>query len=254
MEKPVIGITVSYRWEENTLYLRNYYVKALEKAGSVPILIPSTLSLDLVDEILKVIDGILISGGGDVFSRYYERTPYDIKRIEPYRDEFEIYLIKKALEFKIPLLAICRGIQIINVALGGTLYQSVEKITKLKHTWYKEGKFEVPWWYPVHKVKIKKNTILWKIFKKEEIWVNSFHHQAIEKVGDNLIVSGNSEDGLVEAVEHENHPFFLGVQWHPEGMFEKFENQLELFRWLVKMSEKNKRGVNTPHSGAGDGI
>jgi len=240
MEKPVIGVTVSYRWEDNILYLRNYYVKALEKAGGIPLLIPSTLSTSLINEILRSIDGILISGGGDVFPTHYGKTPRDVKRIEPYRDEFEVSLIREALRLNIPLLAICRGIQIINVALGGTLHQSIEEVTELKHTWYREGKLEAPWWYPVHKVRIKKDTLLWKIFGKEEIWVNSFHHQAVERTGDGLIVSGNSEDGLIEAIEHENHPFFLGVQWHPEGMFEKFEEQLELFKYLVKMSKKRK--------------
>ena len=240
MEKPVIGVTVSYRWEDNTLYLRNYYVKALEKAGGIPFLIPSTISPSMIGSILSTVDGILVTGGGDVFPTNYGASPYDIKRVEPYRDEFEISLIKNALERRIPLLAICRGIQVMNVSLGGTLHQSVEKVTDLKHTWYREGKLEVPWWYPVHKVRIKKGTLLWRIFEKEEIWVNSFHHQAVEKTGSGLIVSGNSEDGLIEAIEHESHPFFLGVQWHPEGMFEKFEEQLELFKWLVEMSKKRK--------------
>lgn len=237
MINPKIGITTGYSWKSGYCMLRDFYVKSIEKAGGLPLMIPPIIGKEKVEVFLEVLDGILLSGGSDVNPKFYGDRPSITTKIGPFRDEFEIELIRKAVERKKPILAICRGIQILNVALGGNLIQEVQKISAIKHYWVSSGDVETPWWLDTHIVEIKKGTLLEKIFGVNKLNVNSFHHQAVKSLGKGLLASAFAPDGIIEAVEHEEHPFCVGVQWHPEGMIEVHKEQLRLFKAFVAVAK-----------------
>lgn len=216
--------------------LRDFYVRAVEKAGGTPFIIPSIISVEETETLVDLFDGILLSGGLDVQPSLYGDRPGFTTKVGPFRDEFEIELVRRAIEKKKPLFAICRGIQVLNVALGGTLIQEVQKVSSLKHTWH-SGEVEVPWWMPTHDVEIEENSILYKIFKTRTLKVNSFHHQAVKNLGEGLIATAFASDGIIEAIEHTKHPFCVGVQWHPEGMVDVHKEQLKLFEAFVNASK-----------------
>ena len=155
-------------------------------------------------------------------------------KVDPLRDYFEITITKKAIEKEKPLLAICRGIQVLNVAAGGTLIQDIYTQIKdpIKHVWYSASGGDAPPNYPTHKIKIKKDSKLYELFKKETLRVNSFHHQAVKDVGDKLTPTAWAEDGIIEALEYVGKRFIMGIQWHPERMLES--EMIKLFQALIK--------------------
>lgn len=243
--KPVIGITTSYLWKKKALFLKEAYVKSVQKAGGVPVLLTPFMN---VEDALKIVDGILFAGGGDIHPKHYkEDISPKIRSIEPYRDQFEIELFKKALEMGLPILGICRGAQLINVALGGTLYQDLESevVNSIKHDWFARGEDLLPRDYPVHNVKIKLNTKLFEILKPTVevesasdavLEVNSYHHQAIKRLGEGLKAVAYAPDGVIEAVEMSGG-FVVGVQWHAECM----GNMRPLFEAFVNEAMRQKR-------------
>jgi putative glutamine amidotransferase len=211
---PIIGVTSSYDWDRNNYILPASYIESIIICGGLPILLPPTTTKNS-EEVIALLDGIMLTGGVDVDPSQYGEPPIPkLGKIDPIRDGYELYLTREAIEHQKPLLAICRGIQVLNVALGGTLYQDV--YTQV------DGSFKhsqmAPRYYPTHKVKILKDSKLFEIFGKNEIGVNSFHHQAIKTLGKGLTANAWSEDGLIEGVENQGENFVLGVQWHPERM------------------------------------
>jgi len=237
VSNPKIGITTGYLWKNGYCMLRDFYVKSIEKAGGLPFMIPPIIGREKVEDLLEFFDGILLSGGSDVDPKLYNDRPSVTTKIGPFRDEFEIELIKKAVEKKKPILAICRGIQILNVALGGSLIQEVQKVSAIKHYWVSSGDVEIPWWLDTHTVEIKRGTLLEKIFGVKELSVNSFHHQAVKNLGEGLVISAFAPDNIIEAIEHIEHPFCVGVQWHPEGMIDVHKEQLKLFEAFVNAAK-----------------
>lgn len=224
----VVGVTSYFNWRDNALALRMTYVRKLSRLGAVPLVIPPDPSLD-VGEVLERVDAVLLSGGGDVDPRFYGEEPRrGMGRVEPGRDELEIRLVREAFSRGKPLLAICRGIQVVNVALGGTLYQDIELEVPnaIKHRWIRGSEFEVPMWYPVHWVEIDTGSRLFRILGTRRLLVNSFHHQAVKRVAPVLRPVAWAPDGVVEAVEAPHHPFFIGVQWHPEAMDDEYSWKL----------------------------
>jgi putative glutamine amidotransferase len=212
--KPVIGVTSSYDWDRDNYILPASYIESIIVCGGLPILLPPTTTMDS-EESIALLDGIMLTGGVDVDPSLYGEPPMPaLGKIDPLRDGYELYLTREAIEHKKPLLAICRGIQVLNVALGGTLYQDLytQVDGSLKHSQM------APRYYPTHKVKILKGSELFEIFGKNEIGVNSFHHQGIKTLGKGLNANAWSEDGLIEGVENQDENFVLGVQWHPERM------------------------------------
>jgi putative glutamine amidotransferase len=141
-----------------------------------------------------------------------------------------------ALAKKKPLLAICRGIQVLNVAAEGTLYQDLytQMPHSIKHAWYVAGNYEAPPDYPTHTVKVQSNSMIFRIFGKEVLEVNSFHHQAVKKTGRNFEATAWTEDGVIEAIEYQGKEFTIGVQWHPERMING--EMIRLFQALVDSS------------------
>lgn len=203
---PMIGITVGNN-TDGDFFLRRQYCSAILRAGGIPILLPPVGS---PTSAVGICNGILLSGGGDIAPSLCGITDYDpafLFEPSPERDKYELELTKLALERNLPILAICRGIQVLNVARGGTLQFHIDgHHQKLSRD------------QPSHKVEISPDSELCRLVGESELWVNSFHHQAIDKVGDGFTVTATAGDGIIEAVEADDRRFCIGVQWHPEHM------------------------------------
>lgn len=231
---PIIGVTASKERGSGFTYqkVNDCNLKALIEAGAVPVILPVTGEDELIHRYLEIVDGIYFSGGGDIDPLIFGENPIkEIKEIDYDRDEFEIKLFKKAVIKKIPMLGICRGAQIMNVAAGGTLYQDIyaQKEASLGHSpKYAYGG------YGHHKVKIMNHSKLYDIFQSEEIVVNSYHHQAVREVAEGFKITAISEDGIIEGIESENLPFAVGIQWHPEIMYKRHPEFLKIFKVFVK--------------------
>ncbi|MDN5332451.1 MAG: putative glutamine amidotransferase [Tepidanaerobacteraceae bacterium] len=227
--KPLIAITCSFVADK--IFLNRGYYEAVEKAGGIPLGVPPLKDKGALTNLLDRVDGLLLSGGPDIDPRYFGEHPRPgLGEVNPLRDEAEIFLCREAVKRRKPVLGICRGIQLMNVALGGTVYQDIgsEIENSLKH------RQEAPRWYASHDVSVSKDSLLYKIMEYELVPVNSFHHQAVKNVADFLRPVAFSPDGVVEAVEGASGEFFLlGVQWHPEEMWREYPLQLKLFEALV---------------------
>ncbi|MGL4787460.1 MAG: gamma-glutamyl-gamma-aminobutyrate hydrolase family protein [Cetobacterium sp.] len=238
MKKPIIGITSSHEKENG---LRNYhrttvsidYTKGVIEGGGIPIVIPTTGNIEVIKEQLNLLDGLILSGGPDINPIYYgEDFKEKIGVISPERDDNEIKILKEFLKTEKPILGICRGHQLLNVYFGGTLYQDLSYFENesLKHRQEVYPELEV------HKVLIEKNSILESLYG-ESIRTNSFHHQAIKKLGKGFKAIAKSSDGIVEAIEKVDHKFCLGIQWHPEMMVARGNKEMiKIFKLLIEKS------------------
>jgi putative glutamine amidotransferase len=229
--KPVILIPSAINDETNRFYARKQYCDALINAGSLPFMMPLTDDTHLIDAYINMCDGILIMGGVDVDPRLYgdiNRT-YN-GRISPQRDFVETYVIKKAAQSDLPLLGICRGMQILNTAMGGTLYQDIyaQNGTDMQHSQ------NAPEWYDTHSVTAAKGSWIYQAAGLEKINVNSFHHQAVKDIAPGFEAICYADDGIIEAIESANKKM-LGVQWHPELMYEKSKEQEAIFNKFVQL-------------------
>lgn len=225
--KPIIALTPNLVDYDRNLKLNDEYCKAIWEAGGIPIIISYN---EGIIEILNNVQGILFTGGGDIDPLLMNEEPIkELGEVSPIRDNIELLLCREALKLNLPILGICRGCQVLAIASGGKVYQDiyVNHHTSLKHS--QNG----PKYYPSHKIELKSNTKLESIYKSNEIKVNSFHHQAVSSLNDNMIVAATSSDGIIEAIEHKSNKFVLGVQWHPESMFEKYKEQRNLFNEFV---------------------
>ena len=234
--KPIIGITTNNTtnsYGQPIVLLQRSYVKAVMEAGGVPLMIPSLVAEDGWDAVYSRLDGVLFSGGGDISLDYFRGDPHPrIDDVDPERDSVELKLVQAAAADGKPFLGICRGCQIVNVALGGTLYTHIpdQLPNALDHD-YPGNKRTVL----VHEVKIEEGTRLAEIYGQPIIKVNSLHHQGIKDIASALRVAGHAPDGLVEAVELPEHPFGLAVQWHPEWLTDQ-ESTRNLFRKFVELA------------------
>ncbi len=216
----MIGITASRTISNVNLPLsavNEAYVRAVQRAGGVPVLIPVGLTRGDLARLRDSLAGILLSGGGDIHPRRYQGTIHPrVGGVDEDRDELEIELVRLAAETKWPFLGICRGIQVINVALGGSLYTHLDGQMPgaLRHDFYPD----LPRDMIAHQVSVMPGTHLAKMIGGGNLEVNSLHHQGIERLAGDLEVAAVSPDGLVEAVQLKDHPFGLGVQWHPEWL------------------------------------
>lgn len=231
--KPTIGITTAFDFEKNISTLRDDYYEAVIQCGAVPVLIPVTEEKSVWVEYLDICDGLILSGGGDIDAAYYGQAnmPYT-KEISPARDAMEVFLAKQAIVHDKPMLGICRGCQIINIAAGGSIFQDIyaennsDKIL-LQHSQ------QAPRWFQIHSINIKANSSLYSIFGKEKLKVNSFHHQAVNEIAPDFSVDALAEDGIIEAISHKGKKLVLGVQWHPENLWRRDKIQLKIFERLV---------------------
>jgi putative glutamine amidotransferase len=203
--------------DKNLFTINKHYSLSLANLDIIPVLI-SEYNLSHINEILNRANGILLSGGGDIHPKFFKHNLNDkVNNINVARDIFEIELVRNALAKNLPILGICRGIQIINVALGGSISSNAEN-----HMQDKTKNI------PTHYVILNNRTKLHSIVQRNKIKVNSLHHQAIDHLGKNLVVSSLSEDKIIESVEHRNKKFVIGLQWHPEHL-QRYSTQRKIF-------------------------
>ena len=219
---PIIAITSAYT-DDKKIKLSPQYVSALLDCGAIPVVLPYTEDEALLTRYAAQFDGFLFSGGVDIEpSRYHEETKFDSVVIDVTRDAFEFKLFQKAFATGKPIFGICRGSQLLNVALGGPLHQHIDG-----HRQTEKGAI------PTHGVSIDNGSFLQKILGTNTLPVNTFHHQVVKDVAPSLRPSAYNEDGYVEAVESDSHPFLLAVQWHPELMYSSSDGAKALFRAFV---------------------
>ncbi len=233
MDRPLIGVTTYERNFEGHFSLPSEFVDCVRRAGGIAVLMPPGESK--LDQWFETIDGVLISSGIDVDPSLYEGEPHEtITAINSERDSSESDLIHQAIDAEMPLLAVCRGVQVLNVALGGDLFQNIPEA------------FEDPIVHRVtadtprgfgptpHAVTLDPGSALTTVMGANQMEIMSWHHQAIDEVGDGLVVVAHASDGVIEAVEMPGHPWLLGVQWHPELSAATDPTQQRLFDGLVR--------------------
>jgi putative glutamine amidotransferase len=231
MPQPLIGITAPriHNGAGNPMTaLNEVYTRAVARAGALPVVIPVGLANDSLLALLSQLDGVLFSGGGDVeTSRYHGLDHPSVSGVDPDRDRLEVLLVEQVVPRGIPFLGICRGIQVINVALGGTLYSHIadQHAGALKHDYYPD----YPRDHPAHEVQLVAGSRLAEILGVTQVVTNSLHHQSLQQSAPGLRILAHAPDGIVEAVEYVGHPFGLAVQWHPEWMPDSLPMQA-LFR------------------------
>jgi putative glutamine amidotransferase len=239
--RPLIGIPCQARIfsDENRpgrpiVFNNKSYIRAVEHAGGVPILIPLLDDLSGLQTLLPRLDGLLLAGGIDVDPRHYHEEVHPLLgETNPQLDELEITLAQWALQEDLPTLGICRGMQVLNVALGGNLYQDLDAQFpgSLRHP-----NWDLPRNKIVHAVRVERNSRLAKVLDTHELPVNSLHHQAIKEAGENVRISGYAEDGVPELMEVPQHRFMLGAQCHPEELYSEHTNWGLLFDEFIDAS------------------
>jgi putative glutamine amidotransferase len=248
---PVIGVTASLKEDQESVAQRPLgrfvradldYVEGVAQAGGVPVVLPPLLAdTRAAGAVLQGLDGLLLSGGSDLNPAYYGEEPLPELGITiPERDAFEMALLEQALVRGIPIFGICRGMQILNVALGGTLYQDLPSQIGgdiLKH------RQETPKWQPTHEVEVSEGSCVGEIVERRSVKVNSYHHQGIKELGEDLVVSARSADGVIEAVEaiEPGKRWVVGVQWHAEAMREAGAEHRNLFEAHVRAARHHAR-------------
>jgi len=233
MSRPLIGITACHVTTKEgypAVRILSAYVSAIIEAGGAPILIPPDLPEDGWRTLLSRLDGILFSGGADIGLDYFNGEPHPSVDVEADRDELELPLLRAAVEADKPMLGICRGLQVMNVALGGTLYTHIfdQLPNALQHDWHDHPRTTL-----AHPIRVEEGTRLADILGEPMLRVNSLHHQGIKDLAPGLKATAYAPDGLIEGLELPDHRFALSVQWHPEWMTEHGEMK-RLFRVFVK--------------------
>ena len=228
---PIIGITGNVT--EGNLSLLSGYFKSVIAAGGIPMVIPPYEDTSLMIEMLNRIDGLLLSGGADINPLFLHEQPVEaLHNINPWRDRQELLLVKLAANRQIPILGICRGIQTMTAALGGSLYQDIDTQMEGKHIKHSQDLDRA---YASHTVTLEPDSILAKLFDTETLAVNSFHHQAVKEPAPGFRVTARATDGVIEAIESTEYKSMLGVQWHPECFIvNQDECMMPIFNWLIK--------------------
>lgn len=229
--KPVIGIVPLYDSGKESYWMLPGYMKGLEEAGGIPVMLPLTGEQETLRQLAAQLDGFVLTGGPDVEPPVYGEEKKDTcGETCVMRDEMEQILLPEILKADKPVLGICRGIQLMNAVLGGTLYQDIptEYPTETEHHQ------QPPYDRCAHEVIVEKDSLLWKITGKKIIPVNSCHHQAIRDLAPGLETAARSADGLVESVYMKGKRFFLGVQWHPEFSYITSQDSRSIFAGFVQ--------------------
>ena len=228
--KPVIGVMPLWDDEKDSIWMLPGYFDGISQAGGIPIMLPFTTDEGETDQLFDMSDGFLFTGGHDVSPELYDEEPLEgLVGSCKKRDRMESAFLKKAIGNNKPVLGICRGIQFINAALGGSLYQDLptQRPTDTEH--HQDPPYDIP----VHSVTVTVDSPLYKCLETGNIHVNSYHHQAVKEVASCLEVMAVSEDGLVEGLYLPKHRFLWAIQWHPEFSYLKDENSRRIFSAFV---------------------
>ena len=218
--KPIIGISAGKTLNNqqiSQINLNENYILAIQAAEGIPFIIPTGISQLEIEQIINRLDAILLSGGGDIETSIYNGMPNSkVTNVDPARDNLELFLARLAYKLQKPLLGICRGCQVMNAAFGGTLYSDIpsQYETSIRHDCYPGIARD----FEAHSIEVAKDSKLQNFFFGNGLKVNSLHHQGINQLADIFTAVAHSPDGLIEAVEAFDHPFYIGVQWHPEWM------------------------------------
>lgn len=232
--KPIIGVTGYYHpysREVSGVFVGEDYTGAISSAGGIPVVIPFLESEEDVKAMAAKLDGLLLSGGFDMDPQMFGEQPIPgMGEVTPERDWLESILFREMHLSGKPIFGICRGMQIMNIMMGGNVYQDLPS--------QKEGELlqhsqRAPRWYGAHTVTVTEGTLLHAVFGQTRIRTNSFHHQAVRDVPDSLLVSAVADDGVIEAIEAKEGAFLVGVQWHPENMWRREPRVLKLFEAFV---------------------
>ncbi|MBC3797814.1 gamma-glutamyl-gamma-aminobutyrate hydrolase family protein [Acetobacterium tundrae] len=235
--KPIIGVLPQYNAIEKKIYIAPPYMNSIIAGGGLPVVLPFVKNKKDIKTLTKEFDGFLFTGGQDINPSLYGQPLCNCSdEISPRRDELELNLFNAIIKENKPIFGICRGMQLINVALGGTLKQDILGVKKIGMTLQHFQK--TPFDIPVHEINIEKNTLLYQILEKDKILVNSVHHQGIGNLADGLLSTATSVDNLVEAIEIKDLDFGIAVQWHPEQLLKTDSNARKLFTAFVNAAQK----------------
>ncbi|MBC3888368.1 gamma-glutamyl-gamma-aminobutyrate hydrolase family protein [Acetobacterium paludosum] len=234
-KKPLIGVLPLYDSNKKCIWMYPGYTDGITTAGGIPVILSLLKTQDDIEEIADRLDGFLFSGGKDIDPQYYGEPVLEYcNEINPPLDSLEMKLLNAVIAKNKPIFGICRGLQLINVFFGGSLYQDIniqmDREQPILHE--QENNFE----YPVHDISILKNTRLNDIICAERIRVNSMHHQGISILSPRVLATAYSDDGLIEAIEIPEIDFGIAVQWHPEFLWREDENTLNLFKAFIDAS------------------
>jgi putative glutamine amidotransferase len=245
---PIIGITATLKEDVDAVAERPLgrfvradldYIEGVAGAGGAPVVLPPAGDERVAEAVIQSLDGLLLSGGSDLDPGYYGEVPVpELGVTLPERDAFEMALVRIALRRGMPVFGICRGMQVLNVALGGTLYQDLPSQWErdlLKH------RQATPKWQPTHEVRIEDGSYIASVMGRKMVKVNSYHHQGIRVLAEGLVVTGRSTDGVIEAVEASDlsERWLLGVQWHAEAMRGAGPQQESLFEAHISAAERH---------------
>jgi len=241
MSLPLIGIT---GWKSDpfgslaryTYNLGENYIRAVQSAGGLPVMIPPLLNENELRDLFKRLDGLLFSGGGDIDPELFHQARHRATcSVSAERDRAELALARWAIEQDKPLLAICRGIQVVNVAMGGTLIQDIA--TQVGEQVVHSYSADTPRDFVAHTVRVTADTRLAQILGETQLGTNSWHHQSCQEPGPGLVYTAWAPDGVVEGLEAPGQRFAVAVQWHPEEMFHSRADMLALFQALIRAAQ-----------------
>ena len=237
---PLIGVTPLFDAAFDSCWMLNEYTRAIEESGGIPVVFSLGLDEEGSLQALERMDGVFFPGGQDVGPRHYgeEMLPTCGPTV-PALDDLEIAMARRAFATQKPILAICRGMQMLNVALGGSLYPDIPTQLAGRPLLLHEQKGRVPVDYPIHTVALSEGSALHRIVGKTELHVNSLHHQSVKDAAPGLRVSSTATDGVIECVERKTgDAFCLGVQWHPEHLFKRDADARKIFAAFVEACRK----------------
>ena len=233
--RPLILISADCDIEPSDSFkLQSDYVRAVYLTGGLPLVTVPPMecgdTAEAVAELCSLARGIVLTGGPDILPHLFGEEPHPkLGAVSPIRDQFELALARAAIQADLPTLAICRGMQVLNVAAGGGLIQDIESCVPGAHA----HRVTAPRWLPTHSASIVPGSALSRVFRRSSIMVNSFHHQAVHPVAPGFEVAARASDGVVEAIERVGSRFMVGVQWHPEALAGRYAEALDLFKEFV---------------------
>ena len=231
MKQPVVGVMPLWDEDRDSLWMLPGYLDGIMAAGGLPVIFPFTADETKLDRLLGLCDGVLLTGGHDVSPTLYGEQPLKgLVCSSRMRDDMETVVLQKAMAADLPILGICRGIQFINAALGGTLYQDLPA----QHPSAVVHKQNPPYDQPAHEVRLFRDSPMQRCLKAETIGVNSYHHQAVKELAPGLEIMAEAPDGIVEALCAPDARFLWAVQWHPEFSWRTDPNSIKIFQAFVE--------------------